>query len=183
MNKCIENLQYIKGIDDNCKINLTALDIKDVDWFIGESITDYFNEYLDFKFSTLCKDIKSREKVINALREKLEACAKRINKKEKRFIIKYNGMRVGNLALSERDKNKIEMAYYINSNVKGLGIATEAVKMFIDILEQERYKGEIYLVIQMCNKGSIKVAEKAGFKLSGCEKGKYTTNLIYSIIM
>ena len=183
MNEYIENLQYIKGIDNTCKINLAALNVKDIDWFIQESTTDYFNEYLDFKFSTLCKDTKSRKIVMDALRTRLEACAKRTNKKEKRFIIKYKDTRVGNLALIERGKDKIELAYYINSNVKGLGIATEAVKMFIDVLKQDGYKGEIYLVIQMCNKGSIKVAEKSGFKLSGCEKGKYTTNLIYSIII
>lgn len=183
MESSIENLQYIRGIDEKNKISLTALSLKDIDWFIEESITKYFNEYLDFKFSDLCADKKSREKVINMLREKLEACATRKNKTEKRFIVRYNNIRIGNVALFERNNNKIEIAYYIKEEAKGLGIATEAVKMMLDALRQEEYNGELILIIQMCNKGSIRVAEKSGFKLSGCEKGAYTTNLIYSITM
>lgn len=71
---------------------------------------------------------------------------------------------VGNL-LSWKQDGRCFLGYWIGKEYWGKGIATAAVKEFLNNISER----PVYAYVMKHNKGSIKVLEKCGFKFVGSE--------------
>lgn len=86
----------------------------------------------------------------------------RIRKDESNILmtILYNGQVAGNVVSFEME-GKREVGYWIGRRFWGLGLATEALKLFLEI-EKTR---PVYGVVARHNIGSQRVLEKSGFEI------------------
>ena len=76
--------------------------------------------------------------------------------------IEYEDSIVGNIA-SFLMEGKREVSYWIGKEYWGKGIATAALKRFIDIIEER----PLFAHVAFDNHGSINVLKKSGFKIIG----------------
>lgn len=169
------------------EIKIKHITIDDIDWYINESHTEHFNKYLDYKYSTASSNAKAKAIVDERVYNKLRDIALMNNniKDEVRFIIfDANNNRIGDIGLKIiNELSSIEISYYISEKYINKGYCYKAIKEMLEAIKNSGYSGEIFAVIQSANKPSIKVVQNVGFKISDNFAGKYTNNLVFSIII
>ena len=136
--------------------------------------SDFYNEYLDFKFNS---DI-SEEKLIYEMKNKIEQYDKYdINIKEFRFVIlDSNRHIIGGYTL--HIGFEIEIAYFVIPEYQGKGIASKALYGVISKLKYLGYNNYIVkLNIQEKNSKSLRLARKMQFKVCKKYKGRFGTNI------
>jgi RimJ/RimL family protein N-acetyltransferase len=83
------------------------------------------------------------------------------------FIIEIDGRAVGSIALVKISGHKAEIGYWLARSYWGKGIMTSAV-MKITAFAYGRLKlRRLYALVFTHNKASMRVLQKAGFKLEG----------------
>ncbi|WP_432412197.1 GNAT family N-acetyltransferase [Rasiella sp. SM2506] len=97
-------------------------------------------------------------------------------KKQFLYTITYQAELVGLVYLKELDwENKQgEFAYCLAENFSGKGITSTAVKQLISIAFNELKLENLIIIVHKSNMGSIKVAEKCGFKHTKTLKNEFT---------
>ncbi|MCZ2222253.1 MAG: GNAT family N-acetyltransferase [Chitinophagales bacterium] len=90
------------------------------------------------------------------------------------FAIEYNQLLVGGIGITLQDdiyRCSVELGYFIGEPFWGKGIATEAIKTMISLIQQE-YKDvtRIFARVLSNNKASMKALQKAGFYLEGIQQ-------------
>jgi len=98
----------------------------------------------------------------------VERKLKEFNAKEEFLFVlkeKENHTLIGLIYLKELDweKKQGELAYAIGYQVEGKGYMTETVKVISDWAFNEHKLKILQIIVHIENKGSIRVAEKAGF--------------------
>jgi RimJ/RimL family protein N-acetyltransferase len=70
---------------------------------------------------------------------------------------------------------KAEIGYYIDAAYEGKGVISKAVGLIVDFAFREKNFRKLYIRTHESNMGSIKIAEKNGFKLEGVITCDYKT--------
>ena len=159
--------------------SLNILTFDDMDWYIRNCKQHYYEEYLDFKFSSDITDSKLREAIYNMIiGYKLKIPSRyeaRLLLKDKSYGVIYGGCTV----FERNNTSEIEVAYFILPEYQGNNIGTDILKNICIVLKKSLVPFEkIILTIRYDNKASIRVAEKVGFKLLSEVQGKYKRNII-----
>lgn len=159
------------------RIYLDILTYKDIDWYIDTLKKDFFNEFIDYKFTSV-SDAELRFKVTNL------AMAYKLNMKvpgEARLIIKdkKTDEYLGGCTIYETDNNSVDIGYWILPAYQGKGYAKELMNHISELVLGLKNISNIRLVIREDNIKSLMVAEKCGFTKTGSFKGKYKENIIY----
>lgn len=109
-------------------------------------------------------------------------------KKEKvNFVIEIDGEVAGSVGFAKIEgTHKAEFGYWLAKKYWGQGIMSEAAKIAVDYGFKEMNLVRIYASAYAFNNASMKVLEKAGFKLEGIARkdilrnGKYTDRYMYA---
>ena len=95
-------------------------------------------------------------------------------KKEKatmvNFVIDIRGEVAGSVGFSKIEGHKAEIGYWLGKKYWGQGIMTEAVKLATKFGFEKLKLKRIYAYVFPWNKASMRVLEKAGYKLEGVLK-------------
>ena len=83
------------------------------------------------------------------------------------FAIDINGEVVGGIGLRKIEGHKAEIGYWLAEKYWGQGIMTKAVKLVTEFGFKKLKLKRIYAYVFSWNKASMKVLEKAGYKLEG----------------
>lgn len=174
----LNNILPISCEDKN--LNLLAFD--DMEWYIRNCKKPYYEEFLDFKFSSDIQDSKLREVIYNMIvGYKLVVSSgyeARLLLKDRENSIIYGGCTI----FEKNDFNDIEVAYFILPKYQGKNLGTLMLKkVCIALKNSEIPFKKITLTIRYDNKASLKVAQKAGFKYLTEVEGKYRKNIIMYI--
>src|SRR6185369_7979341 len=78
---------------------------------------------------------------------------------------------IGCVPNSDVYRKSIEIGYFIGENFKGQGIATEAVRIMLDLIAEKFDVVRVYAEVFAFNKASMRVLHKNGFMLE-CIKRK-----------
>lgn len=178
---------HIKELTDilpiNCKSgSLNLLTFDDMNWYIKNCKQPYYEEFLDFKFSSDITDSKLREAIYNMI---IGYKLKVTSRYEARLLLKdRDSNRIyGGCTIFERNNTSdIEIAYFVLPEYQGNNIGTDILKSTCKALKESELPFEkLLLTIRYDNKASIRVAEKAGFKFLSEVEGKYRRNIIMYI--
>ena len=92
----------------------------------------------------------------------IEKVIKRTN--EKRYAIIVDDVYVGNIQLTDISENDGEFHLFIgDTNYWGKGVATEAVKLILNIAKNELHLKKVYLKVSKDHFVARKLYQKAGF--------------------
>jgi RimJ/RimL family protein N-acetyltransferase len=159
--------------DKNYKTKLLSYDI--LYEYVGILRSEFYNEYLDFKFyeeftdSVLADIMLSR---VNHYENNTEGT------NEFRFVITDSNERIIAGYTLYRDLNEIELAYFVLPEFQGKGVAKNMIADIISKLQSIVCKGTILKVnIQSKNTKSIKLVEKCGFKKRKRYRGRFGYNI------
>ena len=83
------------------------------------------------------------------------------------FAIDINGEVVGGIGLNKIEGHKAEIGYWLAEKYWGQGVMTQAVKLVTEFGFKKLKLKRIYAYVFSWNKASMKVLEKAGYKLEG----------------
>lgn len=86
------------------------------------------------------------------------------------FVIDVNGEVAGSVGFHKIEGHKAEIGYWLAEKYWGRGIMTEAVKLITRFGFKKLKLKRIYGRVYSFNKASIRVLEKAGYKLEGILK-------------
>jgi len=89
------------------------------------------------------------------------------------FAILVNGMVVGNIGAVLQDdvyRKTVEIGYFVGEPHWGKGIASKAVALFVDYVEQRFSPVRIYAGVFAHNKASMEVLRKNGFYLESIKR-------------
>ena len=164
------------------RLKISTLGVRDISSYAGELQQDYFVEFMDNRKILNMSMVEIKTKLASLVATysidypfvyEYRLVVKDINTNEligglTMFPIKQTGF--------------IEVAYWIKPKYQGRGYATEALKALSQfVLNTFKECIGVELTIQSKNTGSIKVAERCGFRLSGSINGKFDTNLVYKL--
>lgn len=178
---------HIKELIDILPINcgdkkLSILTFDDMDWYIKNCKKPYYEEFLDFKFSSDITDSKLREAIYNMI---IGYKLKINSRYEARLLLKdFKGKHIygGCTVFEKNNTHDIEVAYFVLPKYQGKNLGTDILKSICWALKKSSIPFEkIVLTIRYDNKASIRVAEKAGFKYLTEVDGKYRKNIIMYI--
>lgn len=98
-----------------------------------------------------------------------------VKKQEKitTFCIEADGEMAGSIGFTLKEdvyKRTAEVGYFISENFWGKGIATEAIKLLVEYIQQNFDIVRIYAEVFEFNKASMRVLEKNGFYLECIRK-------------
>lgn len=162
--------------------DLNLITFNDMEWYIQNCKKPYYDEFLDFKFSSDIQDSKLREVIYNMI---VGYKLKVSSGYEARLLLKDNktGIIYGGCTLFEKNKfNDIEIAYFIIPKYQNNNLCTIMLNELCTKLKYSEIPfNKITLTIRYDNKASIKVAHKAGFKYLTEVEGKYKKNIIMYI--
>lgn len=177
--KSIKQLSDILPIRYDDKI-LRLLSFHDIEWYSNNLRRDYYERYMDFKFS---KDI-AKERLEQILYQiAIDGLCGTASNHEARLVLCNEESIIGGITIMEKDDASIELGYFIIPEQSSKGLASKMLSVFIDKLRESKVDFKIIrLIIREDNAASIKVAEKLGFKLSNEVLGKYKRNLIYTLV-
>lgn len=164
---------------DNIKLEL--LTYSDIDWYIEIVKQDFFNKYIDNRFTDTSKEYL-RFKLFNlAMSYKTGVKVQG----EARLIIKdaVTNERIGGCTLFEVEDNTIEIGYWIIPAFQNKGIAKKLIYNIKDLVFRLSKIDTIKLTIREDNIVSIIIAEKCGYKKMGDFLGKYKKNLVYGVML
>lgn len=162
--------------------NLNLLTFDDMEWYIKNCKKPYYEEFLDFKFSSDIQDNKLREVIYNMIvGYKLKISSgyeARLLLKDKDNSIIYGGCTI----FEKNNFNDIEVAYFILPKYQGKNLGTLMLRNICIALKNSTIPfKKITLTIRYDNKASLKVAQKVGFKYLTEVEGKYRKNIIMYI--
>ena len=164
----------------NKELNLLTFD--DMNWYIKNCKKPYYEEFLDFKFSTDIQDNKLRESIYNMI---ISYKLKIGSGYEARLLLKDTNTNTiyGGCTLFERNGFKdLEIAYFIVPKYQGTNLGTEMLnKLCLELKKSSVPFEKIVLTIRYDNKASLKMADKVGFKYLNEVDGKYKKNIIMYI--
>jgi RimJ/RimL family protein N-acetyltransferase len=109
----------------------------------------------------------------------VEHCSKEIP--HQNLAIVYNNIVAGTIGCTlQKDvaRKNVELGYFIDEQFWGKGIATEAVRLMIDYIQQHFDVMRIFAEVFEHNKASMKVLEKNGFYLESIRKKSVIKNNI-----
>jgi [ribosomal protein S5]-alanine N-acetyltransferase len=87
------------------------------------------------------------------------------------FVIDVEGEAVGMIGLWEIiPELKAKIGYFIGMEYRGKGITTEAIKDIVKMSVKKYKLKRVFGNVKVGNKASVRVLEKAGFKLEGLQK-------------
>ena len=162
--------------------NLNLLTFDDMEWYIKNCKKTYYEEFLDFKFSSDIQDNKLREVIYNMI---VGYKLKISSGYEARLLLKNkdNNIIYGGCTIFEKNNfNDIEVAYFILPKYQGKNLGTLMLKKICIALKNSTIPfKKITLTIRYDNKASLKVAQKVGFKYLAEVEGKYRKNIIMYI--
>jgi len=92
------------------------------------------------------------------------------------MVITYKNKIAGGIGVGDLKGGKIGFGYWLGEEFWGKGIATEAVKIFINYIFKNIKPFKITANVFPWNKGSQRVLEKNGFGLDGIFKKDYIKN-------
>ncbi|CAN5497681.1 GNAT family N-acetyltransferase [soil metagenome] len=95
------------------------------------------------------------------------------------FAVTYNGKIAGSIGcVPNKDvyRKSIEVGYFIGEQFKGLGIATEAVRILLEYIQHRFEVIRIYAEVFKHNKASMRVLQKNGFHLEGIRRKSVVKN-------
>lgn len=162
------------------RLLIRTITLDDIDWYVCETKKEYFSRYIDSRVQTMTTPSKFvKLMLVNLINGYYFGKHNVI-----RMVIqeKATGTKVGGLTLIN-DKGAMELAYWMTPEHQNKGYTVEAITGFISVYT-EKYDtalSSITAEIQEVNEGSIKVAEKCGFKHVGDKEGTYCTNKIYRL--
>jgi len=159
---------------------IKLVSFEDIDWYIHNCRKPYFEKYLDFKFSTDISYDKLEVSLYNLVKSyKL----KKVEYGEARLLLKdCIGNIVGGCTIFEKDKDTLELAYFIVPEYHRKGIAYIMIKKVLKALCESEIKfNKIIVTIQSDNIASINLITKLGFIITSSFIGKYTNNYVYTI--
>jgi RimJ/RimL family protein N-acetyltransferase len=98
------------------------------------------------------------------------------------YAILYRGNVVGGIGamINQHHTDIGEIGYFVDRNFWGKGIAPQAVKLIESECFGKLNLHRIEVVIDKKNKASIRVAEKAGYKKEGIQRGNILNNGKYN---
>ena len=162
---------------DNLEIRL--LDYKDIDWYINTAKQDFFNEFIDNKFTdTPYEVLKFRlTNLVMSYRTGVKVQG------EARLVIidSQTGNKIGGCTLFEKDNHTIEVGYWIVPAYQGKGNAKKLIYNIDKLIFNLKNIDTINLTIREDNNKSLIIADKCGYKNIGSIKGKYKNNIIYEL--
>ena len=133
----------------------------------------------------------SINEVKNSIKKHFAEYKKKKPSKEK-FIIEYGGKPAGEISIHDLNQPRIEhsgiISYALHPTFRGKGITTKAVKLITKHAFKKYGLKRISARCRTFNKGSVRVLEKAGYKLEGIHRkevkknGKYLDNMYWSIV-
>jgi len=97
------------------------------------------------------------------------------------FAVIYKGQVAGSIGCVPRTdvyRKTMEVGYFIGEQYKGNGIATEAVRILIQHIQQRFDAVRIYAEVFAFNKASMRVLQKNGFYLEGIRRKAVIKNNI-----
>jgi RimJ/RimL family protein N-acetyltransferase len=100
-------------------------------------------------------------------------------KPEQHQAILYNGLVVGNIGCKLQEdvyRKSIEIGYFVGEPYWGKGIATEAIKLFVQHLIEKFQPIRIYAEVFAYNQSSMKVLQKNGFFLESIRRNAAIKN-------
>lgn len=167
----------------NCidkKIDL--LTFNDMNWYIDNLKKSYYEQFMDFKFSSDIQDKKLRNVIYNMI---LGYKLKTQSTYEARMLLKSkDGYTIyGGCTIFEKGNcDDIELAYFILPQYQGNGLGTTLLKEVCKSLDNSSIPFKrLLLTIRCDNMASIYVAEQAGFRRLQEVRGKYKRNIIMYI--
>lgn len=95
------------------------------------------------------------------------------------FAVTYNGKVAGSIGcVPDKDvyRKSIEVGYFIGEQFKGIGIATEAVRILLGYIQHRFDVVRIYAEVFEHNKASMRVLQKNGFYLEGIRRKSVVKN-------
>ncbi|MEI8073276.1 MAG: GNAT family N-acetyltransferase [Bacteroidota bacterium] len=98
---------------------------------------------------------------------------------EQHQAILYNGLVVGNIGCKPQEdvyRKSIEIGYFVGEPYWGKGIATEAIKLFVQHLIEKFQPIRIYAEVFAHNQSSMKVLQKNGFFLESIRRNAAIKN-------
>lgn len=104
-------------------------------------------------------------------------------------VIEFNGTFVGCISASRGDfeyQCSAELGYWLGEDYWNKGIATEAVKLFVDILFKHHALVRLFVSVVSINHASIRVLEKNNFVLEGqlskasCKNNQYFDEMLFA---
>jgi RimJ/RimL family protein N-acetyltransferase len=175
----IKKLSKILPIKYN-GLTLDLLTLEDLDWYLKNLRSPYYEKYLDFKFS---KDISSKElreaisNMIVSYQLKIESPC------EARFLLKEDDTNtiIGGCTVFERNTHpdSVEIAYFIIPEYQNRNMGYHMVKNLCQAMNQTdmQFK-KIEAVVRSDNAASINMLSNLGFREKCREHGKYRENII-----
>lgn len=175
----INELKEILPISYGCK-KLDLITDDDLDWYIDNCRSAYYEKYLDFKFS---KDIQydklkcSITNMVNSYKANLSTrCEARLVLRDKLTNSIYGGCTV----YEDNEHDNIELAYWVLPEYQGKGICKQMLNEVLNKLNKSDIPFNIFIaVIREDNISSIKLAEVCGFSKLKVYNGKYCKNIVY----
>lgn len=159
--------------------NINILTFNDMEWYIDNCKKDYYEKFLDFKFSSDIQDYDLRGYIYNTIL----SCKLRISSiYEARLLLKdkENTTVYGGCTIFE-DKNtkNIEIAYFVLPEYQNKGLGTMILKAVCNALVKSDIPFDnIIITVRYNNIASLRVAEKAKFKCIKEVEGRYGKNII-----
>ncbi len=89
------------------------------------------------------------------------------------LILCKNQQMIGKIGLSNREykgHNCVELAYLLDRNYRGKGLAKEACESCIQYAKEELYLEELYCFAEKSNLASLSLAKRLGFMILDCEE-------------
>jgi len=167
----------MENISEKEKYSLAAVkpaDAKDL-FHLIEKNRDYFKSWLP----NLPKNLKEEERFLIDLNK---------DKTKHGFVIlNSDGFIIGLLTSRYVSSDAVAIGYMLDPTNQGKGIATKAVKTFVNFLFKNCKISKIELRTNIANTRSISLAERCGFKKelilkkSQLLNGKFVDQVLYSI--
>jgi len=153
-------LEMLPLTTDNLEIRL--LETKDIPWYINEIKKPEFNQYQLYQYNN-----NTNDNVIADMLYRLTNCWDKGNCLDAlRLVILEGETLVGGISIHKRIAYPFgrEISYWLNEKNTGKGIVTKALNI-VTLRLAEVTRETLYLSIHKDNIKSIRVAERANYKL------------------
>ena len=156
---------------------IKAIGYEDISWYVDTIKQTFFNEFVDGKSSDN-SDMALTGKLVGLISSYKIGLSGR---NEIRAIITIDGKPVGGITIFHASSpGSYDLGYWVIPEYQGRGIAFEVLKGMTNKLEfNVRGLKLLRLIVRVDNVKSIRLSEKAGYKLINSYQGKEKENLVY----
>lgn len=172
----IVNLKNILPITYGDKV-LRLMSLYDIQWYTDNCRKEYYEHYMDFKFSS---DI-TRDKLENIFNKlAVEYICNTQSNNEARLVLCIDSEIIGGVTIYEKCNDILELGYFVIPEYSSKGIGYAMLNELITKIKTSNIPySKIIFTIREDNIASIKLAEKLGFSKTRIYKGKYKNNIEY----